>query len=130
MDKKPLARILIVDDEPDFLATFSYWLSSRGYEAVCADSGEAAMAELARGSVDAILLDIMMPQMNGLETLKRMRAKGVKTPVMLLTISGKDPDSMVEFKPLDVCGFYQKQASLETFLKVLETALKSSQSPG
>ena len=125
MDKKPAARILIVDDEPDFLATISYWLTSRGYDVVVANGGTEALARLSGSAFDVIFLDIVMPQLGGLETLKRLRAMGVKSPVVLLTTTGQDPVSLIDFQAFDIKGLFQKQGSLAAFAQVLEAALKA-----
>ena len=125
MDKKQAVRLLIIDDEKDFLATISYWLTSRGYDVIMANGGAEALAKLSQAAFDIIFLDIVMPRLNGMETLRRLRAMGVKSPVVLLTTTGQDPASLIDFQALGISGVFQKQGSLAAFAQVLEAALKA-----
>ncbi len=118
-------RVLLIDDEPDFLETVSYWLTSQGYQVALATTGTDALTHIARQAPDVIFLDIVMPRMDGLATLKRLRASNVMTPVVLLTTTGQNPSELIEFQALGIAGVFQKQASLDVFHQVLESALKS-----
>ncbi len=122
---KNTVRVLIIDDEPDFLATISYWLTSRGYDVVVANGGAQALAQLASSAFDIIFLDIVMPRLDGMETLKRLRTMGIKSPVVLLTTTWQDPASLIDFQVLGISGVFQKQGSLTAFIEVLESALKA-----
>ena len=122
---KNTVRVLIIDDEPDFLATISYWLTSRGYDVVVANGGVQALAQLASSAFDIIFLDIVMPRLDGMETLKRLRTMGIKSPVVLLTTTWQDPASLIDFQVLGISGVFQKQGSLTAFIEVLESALKA-----
>jgi len=122
---KNTVRILIIDDEPDFLATISYWLTSRGYDVVVANGGSQALAQLATSAFDILFLDIVMPRLDGMETLKRLRTMGIKSPVVLLTTTWQDPASLIDFQVLGISGVFQKQGSLTAFIEVLESALKA-----
>ena len=122
---KNTVRVLIIDDEPDFLATISYWLTSRGYDVVVANGGTQALAKLSSSTFDIIFLDIVMPRLDGMETLKRLRTMGVKSPVVLLTTTGQEPASLIDFQALGISGVFQKQGTLTAFVEVLESALKA-----
>lgn len=126
---KKTSRILIIDDESDFLATISYWLTSRGYDVVSAPGGAEALAQLAKSPFDIIFLDIVMPHLNGMETLKRIRSMRINCPVVLLTTTGQDPVSLVDFQALGISGVFQKQGTLTALVEVLESALKASPPP-
>lgn len=80
-------RILIVDDDPNTLEILRRWLNREGYATVSADNGPACLQTLAKEAVDVIVLDVMMPGMDGLQVCERLRAsdewRGI--PVMLLT---------------------------------------------
>src|SRR6266581_3172654 len=78
-------RVLVVDDDAAVRRSLSTALGRDGYEVVAADGGSAALARLAAGSVDAIVLDVAMPEPNGLEVCRRLRARGDRTPVLMLT---------------------------------------------
>ena len=67
------ARILIVDDDPNAVEILRLWLAREGYATLSAYSGPACLEELAKHSVDVILLDVMMPGMDGLEVCERLR---------------------------------------------------------
>ncbi|RXZ81189.1 DNA-binding response regulator [Paenibacillaceae bacterium] len=78
-------KILIVEDEPTLARLLSYNLSQDGYEIAVADHGAEGLQLALRQPFDLIILDIMLPGMNGFEVLKRLRQEGQKTPVIVLT---------------------------------------------
>ena len=77
-------RILIADDEEGIRESLSLILEDH-YELVFAVDGEDTLAKAQKNGLGAILLDIKMPKLDGLEVLKRLRKAGVKTPVLMLT---------------------------------------------
>jgi two-component system response regulator MprA len=77
-------RVLVVDDDSAVRRSLSTALGRDGYEVLAAEGGNAALACLAAG-VDAIVLDVAMPEPNGLEVCRRLRARGDRTPVLMLT---------------------------------------------
>ena len=78
-------RILIVEDEPDLLDSVAQYMREQGYAVDCADNGEDGWVKATAWPYDAILLDWMLPKLSGLELLKRLRQKKLKTPILLLT---------------------------------------------
>jgi two-component system, OmpR family, response regulator MprA len=78
-------RVLVVDDDPAVRRSLATALGRDGYVVLAADGGRAALAEVAAASVDAILLDVAMPEPNGLEVCRRIRARGDRTPILMLT---------------------------------------------
>jgi two-component system response regulator MprA len=78
-------RILIVDDEPAVRASLERALSLEGYDIDLAGDGAAALDQLAVAPPDAVVLDLGMPRVDGLEVCRRMRAAGDRTPVLMLT---------------------------------------------
>jgi DNA-binding response OmpR family regulator/DNA-binding CsgD family transcriptional regulator len=70
----PARRILIVDDEPDNLALLATWLREEGHRVFAAESGERALANLATSAPEIVLLDVLMPGLDGLETCRRLKA--------------------------------------------------------
>ncbi len=84
-------RILVVEDEPDFLATLAQFLREEGYAVDQAEDGEVGLYKAEDTDYDAIVLDVMMPRLDGYEVLKRLRRKK-KTPVLMLTARVKVPD--------------------------------------
>src|SRR3989442_15223763 len=78
-------RILVVDDERPVRDALERALRLEGYEVELAADGQEALISLARRSVDAIVLDVLMPVLDGLETCRTLRRRDDKTPVLLLT---------------------------------------------
>ena len=85
-------RILIVDDDPKIAAALQRLLTYEGYAVSVASDGEAALAEALRVNPDLILLDLMLPKIDGLEVCRRMRAAGDQTPILMLTARSSVPD--------------------------------------
>ncbi|MFC0846051.1 response regulator transcription factor [Streptomyces noboritoensis] len=82
---RPQARILVVDDEPEVRAAVEDGLAVEGYEVRGAADGLAALAEIAAWQPDAVVLDVMMPVLDGLAVCRQLRALGDRTPVLVLT---------------------------------------------
>lgn len=80
-----LMRILVVEDERDLNRVISKRLESEGYSVDRCFDGEEALDFIDVGEFDAIIMDIMMPRINGIEVLKQMRSRNNTTPVLLLT---------------------------------------------
>jgi two-component system, OmpR family, response regulator MprA len=78
-------RVLVVDDDPAVRRSLATALGRDGYEVLAADGGDAALAHVAAASVNAIVLDVAMPEPNGLEVCRRLRARGDRTPILMLT---------------------------------------------
>jgi two-component system response regulator MprA len=78
-------RILIVDDDRALRDALRRALVLGGYETVPVENGEGALAEIARGQPDAVVLDIGLPDIDGLEVCRRLRAVGNRVPVLMLT---------------------------------------------
>lgn len=82
-------RVLLVDDDPSVITTLTTFLELSGLQVETASHGEEALAKIPDVKPDLIVLDVLMPQLNGRETLRRLRQRGDWTPVILLTqISG------------------------------------------
>jgi two-component system response regulator MprA len=78
-------RVLVVDDEPAVRESISRSLRFEGYEVELAADGESALKSQAARPADAVVLDVMMPMIDGLETCRRLRATGDRVPVLMLT---------------------------------------------
>jgi len=85
-------RILVVDDEPSVRDALDRALRMDGYKVQLAGDGRAALDALADQPPDAIVLDVLMPEPNGLEVCRRLRAAGDHTPVLMLTARDAVPD--------------------------------------
>lgn len=78
-------RILLVDDEMDFVQTLAKVLSRRGYEVVTAPDGAQALGQVLQGGVEVALLDLKMPGMGGMETLRELKRLAPDLEVVILT---------------------------------------------
>ncbi|EWH11043.1 two component transcriptional regulator, winged helix family protein [Catenovulum agarivorans DS-2] len=87
-------NILIIDDDDALVELLSEFLAVENFNCTSASNGEEGIAMLKRHSFDLILLDVMMPKMDGFETLKNLR-KTDKTPVLMLTARGDDYDRIL-----------------------------------
>jgi two-component system response regulator MprA len=80
-----VARVLVVDDEPAVRRALERALRLDSYEVVLAADGEEALDALAKAPADAVILDVAMPRLDGLEVCRRMRTAGDRTPILMLT---------------------------------------------
>ncbi|MBO0847302.1 MAG: response regulator transcription factor [Nocardioides sp.] len=78
-------RVLVVDDDAAVRRSLATALARDGYDIVPVDGGNAALAQATGSGIDAIVLDVAMPEPNGLEVCRRLRARGDQTPVLMLT---------------------------------------------
>jgi len=87
-------RILIVDDEPLLLKGLKFSLEQDGYETDVAEDGKQALDKFSSGSFDLILLDVMLPDIDGIEVCQKVREKS-NVPIIMLTAKGKDMDKIM-----------------------------------
>ena len=127
MDQKP--RILLVDDEPDFIETISFWLTAKGYPVTKAESGFTALEILQQKQHDVVFLDVNMPKMDGVETLRHIRKFNATLPVIMVTAAFQDDVKFTEAKALGISGFFPKGTSLTQLGNVLEVALRTLRPP-
>ncbi len=87
-------RILIVDDEPNIVLSLEYLMKREGYEVEVAADGEAALGAIAERTPDLVILDIMLPKVNGFEVCRRIRADPARraTRVVILTAKGRESE--------------------------------------
>ena len=118
----PPKCILIVDDEPNVRLVFRTALESSGYAVVEAGDGGSALARLRKSPADLILLDLRMPGLDGIETLRRLRETGSFTPVVIVTAHGCIPDAVAAMK-LGAADVIPKPVSPATLREVVARAL-------
>ena len=87
-------RVLVVDDEPMVREVLARYLEREGFEVATSEDGEAALSAFAAKRPDLVLLDLMLPRIDGLEVFRRMRA-GSAVPVIMLTARGEETDRIV-----------------------------------
>jgi DNA-binding response OmpR family regulator len=91
-DPKP--KLLIIDDDRELCAMLVEYLGPEGFVTSTALTGPQGLEELARSSVDLVILDVMLPQLSGFEVLRRIRATS-RVPVIMLTARGEEVDRVV-----------------------------------
>lgn len=89
-----MAKILIVDDEPRIRELIREHLQYAGYTCEEAADGSAALAQVTSSSFDLVILDLMMPFMDGMTCLREMRGRHINTPVIILTARGEEYDKL------------------------------------
>ena len=87
--------VLICDDDKDIVSALEIYLTSEGYQTVSAYNGEEAIAAVYEGNIDLILMDIMMPKLDGIRTTARLREAGGNIPIILLTAKSEDSDKVL-----------------------------------
>jgi len=118
-------KILIVDDEYPLLNQLQRALENQRYTIETAMDGEAALDKMFQTAFDAIILDIMLPKMDGLTVLEQARRAGIDTPVLLLTAKG-DVEDRVKGLDLGADDYLAKPFSLDELLARLRALLRRS----
>ena len=119
--------ILICDDDRDIVSALNIYLTGEGYRTVCACNGEEAIAAVRRESIDLILMDVMMPRMDGIRATAALREEG-NVPIILLTAKSEDSDKVLgltvgaddyvtkPFNPIEVIARVKSQLRRYTLL--------------
>jgi len=121
MDKN--IKILVCDDEADFRKLMNYWLSSKGYSVIEASSGDEAINILKKEELDIVFMDLKMPNMDGIETIKNIRKFNKEIPIIVISAHVDDPKASKALS-LGVSGIFYKGADFEEGLVLLESVLR------
>lgn len=119
------AKILLVDDETDFTENMKKLLERRGYHVTTANSGEGAIKALNRQSYDVMVLDLKMPGMDGITTLKEIRRLELSTQILVLTGFGAI-DTALEAMNLGAYDYLTKPCELDELREKIEGAWKEN----
>ena len=119
------AKVLIVEDDPDVRAALTRALSFEGYDVATATDGGRGLEAVAADSPDMIVLDVMMPFVDGLEMCRRLRAKGDETPVLMLTALTEVSDR-VDGLDAGADDYLAKPFALEELLARIRALLRRS----
>ena len=120
-DRAP--RILLVDDEQPIQTLLSFPLQRDGYEVVHASDGREALARFAEQQYDLVVLDLMLPRMDGLEVCKRLRAQGSTVPIIMLTAKSEEIDKVLGLE-LGADDYITKPFSMREFRSRVKAALR------
>ena len=118
---KPI--VLVVDDEPDMGEMLTRLLYSQGYLTDIAYCGKEAVEKVQAGNVDFVLLDIMMPGMNGIETLRRIKAIRSEIPVVMITAYATLKTAQ-EAMNLGAYDYITKPFNLDCIMDVIKQGLE------
>lgn len=119
--------ILAVDDDPKILKLLQHVLVREGFDVVCASNGYEALSKARENSPDLVVLDIMMPGMDGFETLQKMK-EFLDAPVIILSARGDEVDRVVGFR-LGVDDYQVKPFSPVEFVLRIKAVLRRSAIP-
>ncbi len=118
-------KILVVDDDLELLRLIAFALRQAGYLVIEAQDGPSALAAFEREQPDLTILDVNMPRLSGLEVLKRIRAGGSGSPVMMLTVRSSEEDQ-VQGLDLGADDYLTKPFSPRTLLARVRALLRRS----
>jgi DNA-binding NtrC family response regulator len=121
MSEEIKANILLVDDEEEFLKVLSQRLEGRGMKVDTSTTGEAAIEKAKAKGFDAIVLDLAMPGVDGIETLKRIKSENPDLQIIMLT-GHASVDKGVEAIKEGAVDFMEKPVDLNKLLKKIEEA--------
>ena len=119
-------NILLVDDEVEFISTLAERLEIRGIAARVVHDGESALKAVSEDEPQAMVLDVMMPGMKGLDVLQRVREEHPAVQVILLTGQGKTRDG-IEGMRYGAFAYLMKPLDLEELIRTLDEAIKANQ---
>ncbi len=119
-------KILIVDDEPNVCQFLAEYLEYRGFETLIRYSGKDAIESIKAEPFDAILLDLIMPEMNGLEVLEHIRQMKITVPVIIVT-GVKDKHVADDAMSLGAVDFIPKPIDLDRLEQSLIVNIKNLQ---
>ncbi len=103
-----IKKVMVVDDEPDTLELVKLVLESGGFETVLAASGMEALASIVNTKPDLVLLDIMMPDMDGWDVFRKIKEKYPEMPIAILTAKAQNIDKLLGLHVLKADDYITK----------------------
>ena len=128
MAEPAASRILLVDDEPSIQTLLAYPLRKDGYEVVTATDGRQALDHFAEGRFDLVVLDIMLPKLDGIEVCRRLRTKS-QVPIIMLTAKDDEVDKVVGLE-MGADDYITKPFSVREFRSRVRAALRRAEMGG
>jgi DNA-binding response OmpR family regulator len=119
------ARILLVDDEQAVQTLLTYPLRKDGYDVVSALDGQEALDRFAEQRFDLVVLDLMLPKLDGIEVCRRLRARS-RVPIIMLTAKGEEIDKVVGLE-IGADDYITKPFSMREFRSRVKAALRRSE---
>ena len=121
----PGHKILVVDDEPEVRQLMEHFLTERGYDVRIAENGRLAMVTLDTFTPDVVLLDMHMPEMDGLETLRRLVVRSPSLPVIMITVN-EDIETTARLLQLGAADYVPKPFNLEYLEQAINIQLSAT----
>ena len=118
-----MKRLLLVEDEPGLVLTLGDRLTREGYSVDTSADGESGLERAAGEAFDLVLLDVMLPRLNGFDVLRELRKRGIETPVIMLTARGQVVDKVVGLK-LGADDYVTKPFEMVELLARIEAKLR------
>lgn len=123
MDEKQ-TKVLLIDDETDFTQSMSFWLKSKGYNVYSANNGEEGLELIKKENPNIVFMDLNMPVMDGVQTLKRIREFNKDLPVVMIS-AYVDDKRILEARAYGFSGVFYKGKDFEEGMVLLEAALRT-----
>jgi len=121
-----MSRILVVEDDPAILRGLADSLRRESYEVLTAADGESAWRSVEQKCPDLVILDLMLPKLSGYEVCRKMRSKGISTPILMLTARGEEGDRVLGLD-LGADDYVSKPFSLRELLARVRALLRRTQ---
>lgn len=121
-----MKKILIIEDEHDLVKGLKINISDEGFEVDWADNGTEGLRKAIEESPDLIILDIMLPGMNGLDVCRELRRKNIVTPVIMLTAKGEEIDKVVGLE-IGADDYMTKPFSIRELIARIKARLRSAE---
>lgn len=122
-NRKAAARLLVVDDEDSLRGLLEEFFERNGYEVICCSGGQEALDVLLDQPVDAVIADLVMPEMDGIALLTTLSSRHPGLPVVMLTALGFQEDLLIEALRLGAAGFVSKGLPLSQLLMEVHRVL-------
>lgn len=119
-------KILVVDDEAPVRDMFKDLLRNEGYQTQTVATGEEALEAIDKDDFEAVLLDVKLGQMSGLETLKKIKEKKPSTIVIMITGFGYDEQLVTKSNEYGCSGYIAKNASISRIIHCFKTFIKDA----
>ena len=123
-----MSRVLVIEDDAAILRGLADNLTFESYEVLTAEDGEAGLRILREQKPDVVILDLMLPKMNGYEVCRKARAEGLNMPIVMLTARGEEADRIVGLD-LGADDYVTKPFSIRELLARIRALLRRSQAP-
>lgn len=120
------SKVLIVDDSVIARMGVKKMIHDRNFDIIEGTNGLEAIEQVTKHTPDLILMDYLMPQMNGLIALKIIRGKGIKTPVIIISANQQDA-TITKFQELGITGIIKKHPDKNELHRLMDIALNNSE---